>query len=420
MRSVRLDPGDSAPSAVGADVRAAVSAWGEGCSVLGGVAVLHCRPPGSPRPLDAVLVLPRGVVVVLGVDLAEPALAVDAPLRTPWTVDGWPLVRTEGAVNPGLDALESAAALARCLQSRGVEPMPVAAIVAVGPYAGQVTQPTTDLHRGVRVVSPSTTSILAAVRELATYERDCPVEPARLLLRALDERIELGVADLVAEGFPDAVSADLATADTMLIPKVREDEQRPVEAVPRRRIPPRAGLIAVVAAAVVGFVAVVALLVGGWPGVAPAAEVQRVDGVEFTQRGTATDPACVRHSYGDVRRWFEARPCGGVTRAVFDTAVAGRRAALAVSVVALPDGRSAQELRALADAAGTGGITDLVADGRRFQGAPRSFDDAAQAVQQDGARVRIVQAVWSQGASDPEDVELRALAERGLRLALRR
>ncbi|MEU6270492.1 hypothetical protein [Saccharopolyspora shandongensis] len=413
MRLVRLG---AEPAQVGADIRAAISAWGAGCSVLGGVAMFGCRPPGSPRPLDAVIVLPRGVVVVLGVDLPEPALKVDAPLQTPWTIDGWPLVRTEGAVNPGLEGLESAAALARSLQSRGLEPLPVAAIVVVGPYAGQVTQPTTDLHRGVRVVSPNTTSILAAARELATYELPCPIEPAQRLLRVLDESCEIGPAELIDEGFPESGATDLATADTMLIPKYTD---RPAAGGTARRFTPRGKLIAVAAALVLVFGVLGTWLTLGRPAASPPPQtppVQRADGVEFTQRVAARDASCDRHSFGDVQRWFGQRPCRGLTRAVFDTQVAGRPAAVSVAIVELADEQSARELREVADTAGTGGVTDLIADGSGWPGGPDGFDNSAQAVQQNGNQVRIVQTVWRGRTSTPDDTGLRALAERGLRL----
>ncbi|MCI2421455.1 hypothetical protein MOQ72_28875 [Saccharopolyspora sp. K220] len=420
MRLVRLG---AEPTQVGTDIRAAISAWGVGGSVLGGVAVFGCRPPGSPRPLDAVIVLPRGVIVVLGIDLPEPALKVDAPLQTPWTIDGWPLVRTEGAVNPGLEGLESAAALARSLQSRGLEPLPVAAIVVVGPYAGQVTQPTTDLHRGVRVVSPNTTTILAAARELATYERPCPIEPVQRLLRVLDEECELSVAELADEGFPESDGTDLATVDTMLIPKYTEKsaDRLPLSRVSSSlsRFSPRTKLIAAVAALVL-----ICGVVGVWltldrPAASPpprAAPIQRVDGVEFVQQVTTRETDCARHSFGDVQRWFEQRPCRSLTRAVFEAQVSGRPAAVSVAIVELPDQQAASELRVVADSVGTGGVTDLVTEGLGWPGGPDGFDNAAQAVQQDGNQVRIVQTVWRQRASTPEDVGLRALAERGLRL----
>ncbi|QUH01102.1 hypothetical protein HUO13_09960 [Saccharopolyspora erythraea] len=421
MRLVRLGP---ELTEVGADIRAALAAWGEGTGVSGGVAVFGCRPPGSPRKLDAVVVLPRGVIVVVGVDLPDPVLKLEAPIQTPWSVDGWPMVRTEGAVNPALEALESASALARSLQTRGAEPLPVTTIVAVGPYVEQVTQPTSDLHRGLRVLHPTTTSMLAAARELATYERDCSVEKARQLLAVLGEEPgALGVAELAAEGFSDDVAPDLAVIDTMLIPKVGgEPAPAPAPKPPAaaRAIVPRHKLIALAAGVVVVLGVVLALLLGGGSDGPDAqqeeAASQRVDGVSFTERAVRRETDCGRASYGDVQAWLQTRPCTALTRLVFDAEVSQRGAAVAVAIVELPDEGGATELRNLLNTAGTGGVTDLVAAGQRWPGAPDGFDSAAQAVEQTGKQVRIVQAVWSRGYSDPDDVALRSLAERGLRL----
>ncbi|TWF91677.1 hypothetical protein [Saccharopolyspora dendranthemae] len=407
MHLVRLG---AEPTKVGADIRAAIAAWGAGRSVLGGVAVLGCRPPGSPRELDAVIVLPRGVIVVLGVDLPEPVLKLDAPVGTPWTVDGWPLVRTEGKVNPAQEGLESAAALARSLQSRGLEPLPVAAVVAVGPYVGQVTQPTADLHRGVRVVSPNTTSVLSAARELATYEGPCDAASALGLLRVLDA--EVPGDTLIAEGFPASPEVDLAGIDTMLIPKYSED--RPRAAAPRSS--PRGKVLGAVAALAVVFALVGALVLGSSSASPPEMPSQRVDGVEFAQHATDRVGECGPGSYGDVQRFFQQQPCRGLRRGIFESRLGPSSVAVSIAIVDLPDARAATELRKLLESAGTGGISDLLSQGGGWPGAPRDFGDSARSVQQTANQVRVVQAVWSQRRSHPDDPELRAMTERGLRL----
>ncbi|SFS92915.1 hypothetical protein [Saccharopolyspora flava] len=408
MHLVRLG---AEPTEVGADIRAAIAAWGAGRSVLGGVAVLGCRPAGGPRELDAVIVLPRGVIVVLGVDLPEPALKLEAPAGTPWTVDGWPLVRTEGKVNPAQEGLESAAALARGLQSRGLEPLPVAAVVAVGPYVGQVTQPTTDLHRGVRVVSPNTTSVLSAARELATYESPCGAGSARALLEVLGA--EVTDEQLVEEGFPASPEVDLARVETALIPKYSEaPPARPARPAPRGRLIGIA--VALLVCAVAG--ALLGSLLLGSPSASPPVPAQRVDGVEFALRAADHVAACAPNSYGDVQRWFQQQPCRSLRRGVFETHVGPSPVAVSVAIADVADPDSATRLRELLESAGTGGVTDLVAQGRGWPGGPREFGDAAQAVQQSGSQVRVVQVVWSQRPSHPEDLELRAMAERALRL----
>lgn len=417
MRVVRLG---KEPTKIGADIRAAIAAWGPGGGVLGGVAVFGAEPPGAPRALDAVLVLPRGIVVVVGIDLAESALTLDAPVQTPWTVDGWPLLRQAAAMNPALEALESAAALARALQSRGAEPMPVAAIVAVGPYVAQITQPTNDLHRGVRVLYPSTTSMLAAARELATYERACPVEPTRKVLRVLDERAgRISVAELTAEGFPDSVTPDLAAANTLLIPKVQDDGPAPVPAakpnVLRSRLSGMSRRTALTALGVAAAVLAGAVLSAMWasgPGSAQDVTAQQVDGVSFERTGADLGADCAESSFGDVRAWFQRHPCEELSRQVFASEASGREATVSLSVVDLGDATPARNLRELLNTPGSGGVADPAAE----PGPPIGFDGAAQAVQQAGSRVRIVQAAWAAGKSDPGDVSLRILAERGLRL----
>lgn len=418
MRVVRLG---EEPTEIGADIRAAVTAWGPGSGVHGGVAVCGVRPPGAPRALDAVLVLPRGIVVVVGVDLPGSVLSLEAPVQTPWTVDGWPLLRRDSAMNPALDALESAAALARALQSRGAEPLPVAAIIAVGPYAERITQPTSDLHRGVRVVYPSTTSMLAAARELATYERACGVEAARKVLGVLDERTSrISVAELTEEGFPDSVAPDLAVASTLLIPKVTDE---PAPAPPARpddlrerlaAVPRRAKLLVLGAVAVVLAGAVSALVLTGGSEGAREVAAQQVDGVAFTRTSAEQGGDCTEAAFGDVRSWFQRHPCEGLSRQVFDGETAGRSAVVSVAVVDLGSATPARNLRELLNTPGSGGIADSGAE----PGMPNSpeFADAAAAVQQTGGRLRVVQAAWAEGRSDPDDVALRALAERGLRL----
>ncbi|TVT18196.1 hypothetical protein FNH05_35665, partial [Amycolatopsis rhizosphaerae] len=88
MRLVRLAP---QPSRVADDIRAALTSLGRGETVSGGVALIGARPLPSGRPVDAAVVLPRGVLLVLGIDLPGPALRLEAPLDAPWKADGWPV-----------------------------------------------------------------------------------------------------------------------------------------------------------------------------------------------------------------------------------------------------------------------------------------------------------------------------------------
>jgi hypothetical protein len=417
VRLIRLG---SMPTDVGADVRAALSTWGAGDAVLGGVALLGVRPPGSPKAIDAVVVLPRGVVVIVGVDLPDPAVRLEAPLTGQWKIDGWPLVRPDGAVSPASEALEAALAVGERIQEMRAEPLPVTTVVAVGPYVGHVTQPTADLNRGVRVLHPKPTSLLAAVRELATSDRSCSVDHAAKLLAVLSPvGSPPSTRDLLAEGFADAVTADLATAETMLLPKVPATKAKGAVARTPKLLPYlAAGLVALLA--VVGIV--VATTSGDTPQAAPPATSEPlpttvvVDGENFIPRGTGRDADCAGHSFGDVSAWLAKHPCTALRRAQYETKAGDRRMGVAVAEVGLPDAPSAQELHGVVATAGSGGVTPLVKEDKAWPGGPKSFDRSAFASAVSGTRVVLAQAVWVEGDSTATDPELVAAALRALRL----
>ena len=181
MRLIRLG---EVKSEVGVDIRAALASWGRKDTVVGGITLTGAQPPGCPRPIDAIIVLPRGILVVVGVDLPDPAVRLDAPLTGQWKTDGWPLVRGDGAMNPGTEAIEAAGSVCAHLERSRVEQLPLGTVVAVGPYVSQVFQPTTDLLRGVRILHPEPMTLLTAVRELAVCQRPCSTEDASRILTA--------------------------------------------------------------------------------------------------------------------------------------------------------------------------------------------------------------------------------------------
>ncbi|MFD9738931.1 hypothetical protein [Umezawaea sp. NPDC059074] len=412
---VRLMRLGSGPTDVGADVRAALSTWGVGESVLGGVALLGVQPPGSPKPLDAVIVLPRGVVVVVGVDLPDPAVRLEAPLTGPWKIDSWPLVRPDGAASPAAEVLEATQAVRRRIEEMRAEPLPVKTVVAVGPYVGNVVQPSTDLDRGVRVLHPKPTTLLTAVRELATLDQPCSADHAAKLLAVLCPTGSPPSGDeLVAEGFGDVVSTSVASAETVLLPKVAS----PVERVPR--------LVPYAAAALVALLAIVGIVVASTSGDAPEVAAPAtsttlpttvvVDGANFTPRGVGRDADCAGHAFGDVAAWLAKHPCAALYRAQYSAEVGERRIGVAVAEVRLADGASAQALHDVAVKAGAGGVTSLVKDGKKWDGGPRTFDGSAFASAVKGSRVVMAQAVWVEGESSAGDPELVKAAERALML----
>jgi hypothetical protein len=424
VRIVRCGP---EVSAVGADVRAALTSWGAADTVLGGIALLGVTPVGCPGPVEAVIVVPRGVVVVVGVDLPDPAVRLDAPLDDQWRADGWPLVREDGAVNPAGEALAAATAVTRVLESRRLAPIPVSTIVAVGPYVGQVVQSTGDLHQNVRVLHPGSKSMLSAMRELAVADRPCSVEQARTLVGELiGDEGPMMVGEVAAEGFADAVTSDLASASTTVLPRItdRAALSRPGRgplgrwrSMPpgRRRWLPAAtlGVVAVLVAAGLG----VALgTTGGGPPAAraagrPAAPKELVEsGVPFRPRGSADATDCAGNAYGDLRVWLADHACVDMTRSLYQTSSGRRSAAVALAVLTFADSATATAFATQARTPGTGGITDLVADGQGWPGAPKSFDDAAYTVTTRDAVVRITEVVWCVGPSTPDDTHLLRIA----------
>lgn len=412
MRLVRFG---AQTSRVGADVRAALSSWGPADTVFGGVALLGATPLGVSRPVEAVIVAPRGVVVVVGVDLPDPAVRLDAPLNGQWKADGWPLVRGDGAVNPAEEALAAARAVTTALADRRLAPIPVNTIVAVGPYVGQVVQSTGDLNSGFRVLHPEPKPMLAAMRELAVAERPCSVEQARKLLGELvDGQVPVLVGEIAAEGFADSVTPDLSTASTTLLPKVTERM-----AAARRRRSSRAGrsrwlplaalglLVALVAGVVIGLATA-----GGRPAhtVAAPPKPLTVSGVAFHPEGSASTGDCAGHAYGDMQVWLAAHPCTGLVRSLYQATTHGRPAAVALVVLTFADAATASAFGTEANTPGTGGITDLVAQGDGWRGGPKSFDDAAYTVVVTDTTVRLTEVVWVNGRSRPDDPALTALA----------
>lgn len=442
MRLLRL--GDE-PSTVAADLRAALASWGRGDNIVGGVALLGVRPPGLDGFVDAVLVLPRGVLVVIGVDLPDPAVRLQAPLDGVWRTDGWPLVRKDGAVNPAVDAMNVTAAITRGLAERSARdhamPLSVATVVAVGPYVAAVEQPAADLARGLRVLHPEPSTLLTAARELAVGRTPCTVVAARGVLAGLCSAGELP-ADLAAllerddelrlEGFgPEP--ATVVIAPVALPPPTLSPVPPPVLPMPSparpRRMPDRLRLLPVAAVLLVVSLLVTGVLfaLGSDDGdgrsvdsptgsTGPSAAVV-VSGIRYLPKGMLSDADCAAHATGEVRQWLAENGCRQLVRMRFEATSAGRAAAVQLTVLRFAEGALAAELRALTDRPGTGGIADLAAEGTPWpDGRQPSFAAAARASGQEGTSVKIVTAVWLDQPGAADDPLLVALARRGLDL----
>ncbi|MGW6933026.1 hypothetical protein ACWGE0_23415 [Lentzea sp. NPDC054927] len=412
MRLIRLG---AEPSAIGADVRAALTACGAGTQALGGVALIGVQPPDCPMPLDAIVVLPKGVLVIVGVDLPDPAVKLEAPLGGQWKIDGWPLVSQDGSPNPATEAVAAATAVAQRIQAMRAEPLPVSTVVAVGPFVSQVVQPTVDLNRGVRVLHPKPSTLLTAARELATSTVPCTADHAVKLLAILQTTgTPPDARSLLSEGFSDAVSPDLASAHTMLIPKI---QARPL--IDRKRLPQSlwqnktlAFLGAVGIIALVLLVWLMVLLSGGDDnanGSTPEPTVPQpttvvVDGTAFVPKEAKKDKDCQAQAFGDVKAWLIANECGEMLRATYETTFQNKPATVLVADLDLLDSPSAKALHSIVALPGSGGVHGP--DGKPLQ-------NAAFASGVKGSHVQLAFVIWSGGAGDQA---LDPIAKQALRL----
>ncbi|HET6503602.1 MAG TPA: hypothetical protein VFG87_22865 [Amycolatopsis sp.] len=204
------------------DIRAALASLGRGDHAVGGVALVGPRPLPPAKAVDAVVLTPRGVIVIIGVDLPDPAIRLEAPLSGTWKADGWPLIGPDNAVNPGTGALTVAESVGRQLREKVSPSLRIGTILAVGPFVENVEQPAVDLSGSVRVLHPTPTSMLAATVSLASAEEPCTVEQVRALLTMLaPDAARLSSEVLTAEGFaeePAEPEEDPFSAVTVALP----------------------------------------------------------------------------------------------------------------------------------------------------------------------------------------------------------
>lgn len=422
MRAVRLA---EQPSAVGVDLRATLASWGRGDAVCGGVALLGCRPPGCPEPLDAVVVTPRGVLVVAGVDLPGPALRLEAPLDAAWTCDGWPLITPDTMINPAIEALQTVAVATGLLRALRGSTLPVLTVIAVGPYAEQVRQPAADLNRGIRMLYPEPNALLGVVREFTAGVAPCSIDTARTVIAAMapDGRMP-DIEELIAEGFAAPASSSIpgSAGTSPQTPSPQPRQVDPDSIRPRWLPAGLAGLL--VALLITGALLAVGSTHGSQAANTPGTDTSRPDtdvilnGRTFIPKATTIDRDCTVHAFGDVRTALAARPCTELVRRAFQTSVNGRPAAVSVAEVRFADAESAMAVKTVADLPGSGGILDLVTEEKTWSDGPTSFDGAAYASRVDGSRVRLCLAVWGDQRSTPDDPALALLANQALHLPL--
>lgn len=114
-------------------------------------------------------------------------------------------------------------------------------------------------------------------------------------------------------------------------------------------------------------------------------------GLRVDQRGESFSTDCAAHSYGQVQQFFQEHPCNALFRALYEVRGAGgARVLVAAAWVDMPDAAGAAALKSLVDRPGTGNITELSKEQRRYRSV--RFTGQHYASLQDGATVINAQA----------------------------
>jgi hypothetical protein len=461
VRLVRLG---QQPSRVAEDIRAALASLGRGSNVVGGLALIGPRPLPTAKPVDAIMILPRGVIVVVGVDLPDPAMRLEAPLSGPWKADGWPLVSPDKAINPAAGALTLAASIGRTVQEKAPG-LPVGTIVAVGPYVETVDQPAADVAGPTRVLHPTPTSMLAAAVSLTSAKTSCTADDVRALLKLLaPDAPRLDSEALAGEGFAsegftaEPAAEDRLSAITVKLTQVpppapkKPPARLPAPAIPPLVPPPKPievttpvpriniplpppeqasrtvrwlPVAAIALLAVMLVTAIVLATTGGGgenaapppPRPSPTPVSQAVQGFQFLKRDLATDANCAAHAYGDVQASLQRAACTMMRRGSFESSADGHAVAVSIAVLYFNDEATASAFKNTADTAGGGGLGDLASETGKWPRTPQ-FAGAAYASSVTSTAVRLVLATWLDGASSAGDPALNQVGHAALNVQL--
>ncbi|MCW2540212.1 MAG: hypothetical protein JWN95_1937 [Frankiales bacterium] len=134
------------------------------------------------------------------------------------------------------------------------------------------------------------------------------------------------------------------------------------------------------------------------------------------QRQAADDQTnCAAHSYGQVPAFFSQHPCERVHRELLTTTGdAGRPIVMASYLITFSQAATAAQFNALVTSDGTGNVSDLLREGVSITGSPKRLPPAAFFSTQSGTQVRVAEAAYLSGASDPNDATLKSLAQRAV------
>ena len=123
---------------------------------------------------------------------------------------------------------------------------------------------------------------------------------------------------------------------------------------------------------------------------------------------------CTAYSYGQVQIFFARTPCSSVRRSLLTTEQDGRSIVVATSTVTFSSPDQAASYLRLVTSDGTGNINDLLREGVRYPGSPSKLPVTAFASRQDGTRVLVAEAGFTDGRSDYRDPALQAAARKAV------
>lgn len=456
-------------SLIAADISASLRGLGRGDDTIGGIALMHVTPQGFHQPFDAVVVTPHGVLLISGVELPGPAMRLEAPLHAQWKADNWPLVGSGTAVNPGAPALAASWHLTQRITHEAGLTVPVATVLAVGPFVDSVVPGPGDLDQPVRVLYPTINGLRDAFAELTPPgAHTCSAEQARAVLRAVDPTTPIQPdGTLTKEGFRSAVTtaapaASSAPASASAAPAAPRDGSvaqsppgpgsyghapaTPVAAAssaarssapgrfhPQAARPQARGAshgdrsrspllrplpIVVVCLLVVGLVAMIAVATAvasdsAADRGAPTQDlvIHDIDGLDFEVVAADTDRGCASHTYGDLRTAVAASDCEGVHLGSYLTAVDERRAAVSVALFEFDSAKQAARIDKLVNTTGTGWALDLATD-RGGWPDTSAVDTTSYRSATADTRLRLVRAVWLDESDDGDDTSLTPVVER--------
>lgn len=431
MRLIRIG---EPRSRVADDIRAGLTALGRGDTVVGGIALVDLTPHGCAAPIDAVLLSPYGVLIVVGVDLPGPTMRLEAPLHAQWKADGWPLVGSGTAVNPASGMLASADQLAQRLLEVTNGSLRLGVILAVGPYVDSATIPDAGPDGAVRALFPTPNRLREAITELLP-DTTVPltVAQARAILRAIEPETPIQPDGLLKqEGFLDGPGGGswqqgevtmnlpaLSSVPAVGSPAARRLPPQPAdrESGKKKRRSSRARWFPITAIALLLAVLMAAIAAAAGESDADAGSEEKppirhaITGVRFTQVAAKQDPSCEQNAFGDVQASLERVPCSGMHLGSYLAELNGKRAAVSIAVIRFATSEQAAQLKRLADTPGTGGTVDLASETGDWSDEEPNFDNATYRSEATGGKVRIVRAAWLDDITQPHDKLLARIAE---------